>query len=106
MTMMNAPMPLTDASERAETWRKSIPAQVFLNHYFAIDYHIRQQNDLFDLAQFPLFDGFRPLVSAEARQQLEKLLLNAWSAEYALRITPIINDTTAESSQYLQSSLH
>jgi hypothetical protein len=33
--------------------------------------------------------------------QFEKLLLNSWSAEYALRITPAVND-----KQYLQSSLH
>lgn len=32
---------------------------------------------------------------------LSKLLLNSWSAEYALRITPVVND-----EQYLQSSLH
>jgi hypothetical protein len=84
-----------------EARRKSIPAQVFLNHFFAIDYHIQHRQDLFELAQFPLFDGFRPLIGADARQSLEKLLLNAWSAEYALRITPVVND-----EQYLQSSLH
>lgn len=32
---------------------------------------------------------------------LSKLLLNAWSAEYALRITPVVDE-----NQYLQSSLH
>ncbi len=95
-----------DASIWDETRRKSIPAQVFLNHFFAIDYHIQHQQDLFDLAQFPLFDNFRPLVGAEARQSLEKLLLNSWSAEYALRITPVVNDRSAGSEQYLQSSLH
>ncbi|GAB3783364.1 hypothetical protein GCM10028818_41230 [Spirosoma horti] len=32
---------------------------------------------------------------------IKALLLNCWSAEYALRITPVVND-----EQYLQSSLH
>lgn len=32
---------------------------------------------------------------------LKSLLLNSWSAEYALRITPVIND-----ANYIQSSLH
>ncbi|GAB3543805.1 hypothetical protein [Spirosoma fluminis] len=84
-----------------ENWRKSIPAQVFLNHFFAMDYHIQHQNDLFDVAKFPIFQQFHGLATAESRKALEKLLLNSWSAEYALRITPVVND-----EQYLQSSLH
>ena len=84
-----------------DSWRKSIPAQVFLNHFFAMDYHIQHQNDLFDLTKFPLFRQFYGRVTDENRKALEKLLLNSWSAEYALRITPVVND-----EQYLQSSLH
>lgn len=89
-----------------ENWQKrigsgSIPAQVFLNHFFAMDYHIHYQNDLFDLARFPIFQQFHGLHTDESRKALEKLLLNSWSAEYALRITPVVND-----EQYLQSSLH
>lgn len=84
-----------------DAWRKSIPAQVFLNHFFAMDYHIHHQNDLFDLAKFPVFQQFYGLGTEESRKALEKLLLNSWSAEYALRITPVVND-----EQYLQSSLH
>ncbi len=84
-----------------DSWRKSIPAQVFLNHFFAMDYHIQHQNDLFDLTKYPLFRQFYGRVTDENRKALEKLLLNSWSAEYALRITPVVND-----EQYLQSSLH
>lgn len=84
-----------------ENWRKSIPAQVFLNHFFAMDYHIQHQNDLFDVAKFPVFGQFYGRATDESRRSLEKLLLNSWSAEYALRITPVVND-----EQYLQSSLH
>ena len=84
-----------------DNWRKSIPAQVFLNHFFAMDYHIQHQNDLFDLVRFPIFQQFYGRATDESRKALEKLLLNSWSAEYALRITPVVND-----EQYLQSSLH
>ncbi|MEJ7661241.1 MAG: hypothetical protein WKG07_17380 [Hymenobacter sp.] len=42
--------PLSAASSRQaladETWRKSIPAQVFLNYFFAINYHIQESDDL------------------------------------------------------------
>jgi len=92
---------ITPGALAEETWRKSIPAQVFLNHFFAIDFHFQQQTDLMDLPRFPLFDGFAPSLTDEQRKALEKLLLNCWSAEYALRITPVVND-----NHYLQNSLH
>jgi hypothetical protein len=88
--------PVTD-----ENWRKSIPAQVFLNHFFAMDYHIQHQQDLFDVAKFPIFQQFHGTPNEATAKAIEKLLLNSWSAEYALRITPVVND-----EQYLQSSLH
>ena len=101
----NAQAPLAQASAGNlpldDNWRKSIPAQVFLNHFFAMDYHIHHQNDLFDLTKFPIFQQFHGLLTDASRKTLEKLLLNSWSAEYALRITPVVND-----EQYLQSSLH
>ncbi len=104
-TQSAAPKPVADGSSSGlpldENWRKSIPAQVFLNHFFAMDYHIQHQNDLEDLTRFPIFNDFKGGVSEEGRKVLEKLLLNSWSAEYALRITPVVND-----EQYLQSSLH
>ncbi|NEU67235.1 hypothetical protein GK091_10115 [Spirosoma agri] len=84
-----------------DNWRKSIPAQVFLNHFFAMDYHIQHQHDLFDVPKFPIFQQFYGTVTDASYKTLEKLLLNSWSAEYALRITPVVND-----EQYLQSSLH
>lgn len=106
MNTTNNQMPLTTGPVMDENWRKSIPAQVFLNHFFAMDYHIQYQNDLFDLPKFPVFQQFGGTASIEQRKALEKLLLNSWSAEYALRITPVVNDQSAGAEQYLQSSLH
>jgi hypothetical protein len=98
---MNNQMAFSAPQKVSWSTPQSIPAQVFLNHFFAMDYHIQHQNDLDDLARFPIFNDFKGGVSEEGRKALEKLLLNSWSAEYALRITPVVND-----EQYLQSSLH
>ncbi|WP_375446168.1 hypothetical protein [uncultured Fibrella sp.] len=112
VSMASRPTQLpVQAAQADEIWRdaaqrKSIPAQVFLNHFFAMDFHIQHQNDLFDLAKFPIFRQFGGLGAADRQAALEKLLLNSWSAEYALRITPVLNDRSADSEQYLQSSLH
>lgn len=54
----------------------------------------------FDLISFARSLPQQPLKPADINS-LEKLLLNSLSAEYALRITPVVND-----EQYLQSSLH
>ena len=101
----NVPVPqppvVTTSPATDENWRKSIPAQVFLNHFFAMDYHIQHQQDLFAIAKFPIFQQFYGVPSQATGKAIEKLLLNSWSAEYALRITPVVND-----EQYLQSSLH
>lgn len=42
-----------------------------------------------------------PICDVSTAPTIHKLMLNSWSAEYALRITPVVND-----EQYLQSSLH
>jgi hypothetical protein len=101
MNVMTPQAPVLAGSLPDDNWKKSIPAQVFLNHFFAMDYHIQHQNDLTNVAHFPIFQRFGGLNTDESRKALEKLLLNSWSAEYALRITPVVND-----EQYLQSSLH
>ena len=98
---MTSQAPVLAGSPPDDSWKRSIPAQVFLNHFFAMDYHIQHQKDLESVARFPIFQRFGGLNTDESRKALEKLLLNSWSAEYALRITPVVND-----DQYLQSSLH
>lgn len=110
MNSVNVQAPIEPASGGSqpldENWRKSIPAQVFLNHFFAMDYHIQHENDLFDLARFPIFRQFHGMISEAGYKAIEKLLLNSWSAEYALRITPVINERYAGAEEYLQNSLH
>jgi hypothetical protein len=69
----------------------------FLGQFSGMARYIRKASE-FD--QLTVSDKFKPVDSVNDRA-LSKLLLNAWSAEFALRITPAVND-----SQYLQSSLH
>jgi hypothetical protein len=35
------PLFAEEAKKQDENWRKSIPAQVFLNYFFAINYHLQ-----------------------------------------------------------------
>jgi hypothetical protein len=74
------------------------PVPTFSACFSAMATYIEAHTD--EQKQAPLRVCRRKPTSANFRS-LGKLLLNAWSAEYALRITPVVND-----EQYLQSSLH
>lgn len=91
--------PQTDS----ETWRKSIPAQVFLNYFHAIAYHIGQAaSDATPLRQLPYFRD-TPATSLTDAEQAEvvRLLHTGWSTEYALRATAELGD-----ENYLRNALH
>lgn len=66
-------------------WRKSIPAQVFLNHFRGMDYHIRHTAPLKEASKLPFLQSFRPKYEQERMEATKKWLLNAWNAEYTLR---------------------
>lgn len=70
-----------------EQWRKSIPAQVFLNHFRGIDYHIRHLAGFYKIGRIGWFRTFRPKQEPERLEMAKKWLLNAWNAEYTLRTT-------------------
>ncbi|CCH54464.1 hypothetical protein BN8_03636 [Fibrisoma limi BUZ 3] len=76
------------------------PTSTFLDSFYGLDAHILRKNDLGSLADLYRFRHFAACQQDDLNP-VSKLLLNGWSAEYALRITPIVND-----EQYLQSSLH
>ncbi|WP_428655961.1 hypothetical protein [Runella sp.] len=83
--MINQPEnQLTHADEQ---WRKSIPAQVFLNHFRGIDYHLRHMAGFYKIGRIGWFKTFRPKQEAERLEATKKWLLNAWNAEYTLRTT-------------------
>jgi len=85
-----------------ETWRKSIPAQVFLNYFFAINYHIQENDDqLGGLQHLPYFRGHQAELSESDITAITKLLHTCWSTEYALRATAELGD-----ENFLRNALH
>ncbi len=81
-------------------WQKSIPAQVFLNYFFAINYHINhfESNGLEHLA---FFREATPNLSEQDLDTVKRLLLKSWSTEYALRATAELGD-----AEYIRNALH
>ncbi|OUJ73244.1 hypothetical protein BXP70_15585 [Hymenobacter crusticola] len=103
-TMENNMFPLvTDEQKQAEeTWRKSIPAQVFLNYFFAINYHIQEGDDAQGgLQHLPYFRAHQAELADSDVAAITKLLHACWSTEYALRATAELGD-----EDYLRNALH
>ncbi|KAA9332496.1 hypothetical protein F0P96_12780 [Hymenobacter busanensis] len=85
-----------------EAWRKSIPAQVFLNYFFALSYHIREADDAAGgLQHLPFFRAHQAELTEADQAAVEKMLLNCWSTEYALRATAELGN-----EDYLRHALH
>ncbi|MCC9169049.1 hypothetical protein [Pontibacter harenae] len=90
-----------EAKQADKEWQKSIPAQVFLNYFFAISYHIQnfEGNGLDSLASFR---EAKPVqLSEQDVEAVKRLLLNSWSTEYALRSTAELGDEA-----YMRNALH
>jgi hypothetical protein len=90
-----------NTGQQPEQWKNSIPAQVFLNHFFAISYFIGQQTDRYDLNKIPFFENLREGWLAADPARIRRLLLNAWSTEYAMRSTARLGN-----EEYLRYALH
>jgi hypothetical protein len=86
--------------KQEETWRKSIPAQVFLNYFFAINYHINHTDDA-GLQQLTFFREHHADLDKKDLDAVGKILLTSWSTEYALRATAELG-----SEDYLRHALH
>lgn len=87
--------------EEQEQWRKSIPAQVFLNHFFGLYFHIKNNAEAYRLQNVPYFQQFEADLSEQQREKIRKHLLNSWHTEYTLRTTAQMGDST-----YLKHALH
>ncbi|MDO6390029.1 hypothetical protein Q4E40_07825 [Pontibacter sp. BT731] len=81
-------------------WYKSIPAQVFLNYFFAINYHLDHYEGM-GLQQLAYFKDVPAELSEEDLEAVKKLLLNSWNTEYALRTTAELGD-----ENYIRNALH
>jgi hypothetical protein len=87
--------------DEQEQWRKSIPAQVFLNHFFGIQRHILHLAPNYPLSKVPRFASFTPELTVEREAFAKKMLVQAWNTEYALRATAANGDEA-----YLKNALH
>lgn len=83
-----------------EQWKKSIPAQVFLNHFVALNFHIQHTDDRYALRDVKFFNQIKQSPDANS-DTMQRLLYNAWSTEYALRQTAQHGD-----KGYLKYALH
>ncbi|WP_187260938.1 hypothetical protein [Pontibacter beigongshangensis] len=81
-------------------WQKSIPAQVFLNYFFAINYHIKNF-DAGGLEQLPFFREVPAPLAEQDIEAIKHLLLKSWNTEYALRATAELGDEA-----YIRNALH
>ncbi|MER2996402.1 hypothetical protein [Pontibacter populi] len=84
----------------SQEWQKSIPAQVFLNYFFAINYHIKNTSGN-GLEQLAFFREVKPELTEKDTEAVKRLLLNSWSTEYALRATAELGDEA-----YMRNALH
>ena len=83
-----------------QDWQKSIPAQVFLNYFFAINYHLNHYEGM-GLQQLAYFREVPAELSEQDVEAVKRLLLNSWSTEYALRATAELGDES-----YIRNALH
>lgn len=88
-------------TEDMEQWRKSIPAQVFLNHFFGLYFHIKENAEAYRLQNLPYFQEFKAGLSEEQQASIRKHLINSWHTEYTLRTTAQMEDNS-----YLKYALH
>ncbi len=90
-----------EPTKNEETWRKSIPAQVFLNYFSAINYHIQHSPSDAGLQHLSFLKEHQAELKPEDVQAITKLLHTCWSTEYALRATAELGDEA-----YLRNALH
>lgn len=87
-----------------EQWQRSIPAQVFLNYFYALSQHIRQKEDAYDLTKVKGFSDIQLNVKELTEDQqasIRRHLLNSWNTEYTIRQTSALGDI-----DYQRHALH
>ena len=81
--------------------RESIPAQVFLNHFSALNFHIQHDEHAYSLSELSYFEEFDADVNLTTEASVQKHLLNSWNTEYTLRTSANTGDR-----DYLKHTLH
>lgn len=94
------PLFAEETKKEATVWKKSIPAQVFLNYFFSISYHLHHSDEA-GLQSLTFFREHFADLDDKDLEAVGKLLMTSWSTEYALRATAELG-----SEDYLRHALH
>jgi hypothetical protein len=94
------PLFAEEANKQEAAWKKSIPAQVFLNYFFSINYHLHHSDEA-GLQRLTFFREHAADLDDQDLEAVGKLLMTSWSTEYALRATAELG-----SEDYLRHALH
>ncbi len=84
-----------------EKARKAIPSRVFANHFTAIAYKIDADNSKYNLKTINYFNNLTSKNANLEIDNLQKLLGNSWSTEYAFQIANKVNN-----NDYYKFSIH
>lgn len=85
----------------AERQQKSVPSKMFLNHFFAIQYHLLSSDDRYNLKKVTYYNELKLRNDHLNLESVKKLLWNAWSTEMAYTISSHVDN-----NDYYKFALH
>lgn len=94
------PLFAEQAKMQDQAWKKSIPAQIFLNYFFSVNYHLHHSGEA-GLQRLTFYREHAATLDEQDLEAVGKLLMTSWSTEYALRATAELG-----SEEYLRHALH
>ncbi|MEO0333589.1 MAG: hypothetical protein AAF223_18220 [Bacteroidota bacterium] len=84
-----------------QLWKRSLPAQVFLNYFHALHSHIKQSNEAYELPKISHFSDRKTKLTEADLASARRHLINSWNTEYTIRQTAALGDV-----DYQQHALH
>jgi len=92
--MEDVSKPMVEMDEQEyEQWQRSIPAQVFLNYFYALQQHIDAAEETYNLNKITNFRQSSVVLTDSEKESLKRHLLNSWNTEYTIRQTAALGDT-------------
>ncbi|WKN42867.1 hypothetical protein [Tunicatimonas pelagia] len=89
------------AEQDYQLWQRSLPAQVFLNYFYALLRHIAQSDQAYELPKIAHFSERKVIFTEADVASVRRHLINSWNTEYTIRQTAALGDAT-----YQQHALH
>jgi hypothetical protein len=91
--MKDVSKPVAEMDEQEyEQWQRSIPAQVFLNYFYALQQHIDADEEAYNLNKITNFRQLSVVPTDGEKESLKRHLLNSWNTEYTIRQTAALGD--------------